>query len=145
MYIRPLTKNDIPACARILMDVYNNELWQCRWQQETAEKYLTDYLTAGKFLGFAAEENGALCGALFAHEKVWWNNSEIFIDEMFVTPPQQGQGIGRLLMDKVEETVKERSLAGITLSTNRFAPAPRFYERLGFADCPHVQFMAKEI
>ena len=144
MYIRPLTKNDIPACARILMDVYNNELWQCRWQQETAEKYLTDYLTAGKFLGFAAEENGALCGTLFAHEKVWWNNSEVFIEEMFVKPELQRKGYGSMLLQTVEAYVKEKGLAGLTLETNKYAPAPGFYRKNGFQDNEYVIVMYKE-
>ena len=74
--IRPLTLRDIPACAQILCDVYNNELWQCRWTAETAQAYLTDYLEASRFVGFGAEAEGALIGAVFAHEKIWWNNTD---------------------------------------------------------------------
>jgi GNAT superfamily N-acetyltransferase len=79
-----------------------------------------------------------------AHEKVWWNNSEVFIEEMFVLPKKQGQGIGSRLMDALWQYVTEHRLAGLTLSTNRYAPAPAFYRKHGFADCGHVLFMAKE-
>ena len=143
--IRPLTAADLPACAQILCDVYNNELWQCRWTAETAQAYLADYLEANRFVGFGAEVDGVLIGAVFAHEKLWWNNAEIFIDEMFVRPDCQGQGAGRALMTRLEEYVADKGLAGLTLATNRYAPAPDFYRRLGFSDCGHVLFMAKEV
>lgn len=143
--IRPLEKQDLPACAQILCQVYNNDLWQCRWSPETAEAYLADYAGANRFIGYAAEAEGVLIGAAFAHEKIWWNNTEVFIDEMFVLPSHQGRGAGRALMAQLEAYVAQRGLAGLTLSTNRYAPAPDFYRHLGFTDCGHVLFMAKEV
>lgn len=82
MHIRKLKPEDIPACAEIMCSVYNNELWQCRWSQETAARYLTDYTNMPKFVGYVLEEEGAIVGAIYAHEKVWWNNSEVFVEEM---------------------------------------------------------------
>ena len=142
--IRTLKKEDIPACAELLRSVYNNELWQCRWSRETAIEYLTDFFEMKKFLGYVIEENDEILGALFAHEKVWWNNSEVFIEEMFIRPDMQGKGLGSMLLGQVEAYVREKGLAGITLSTNRYAPAPHFYRKNGFTDCGHVLFMAKE-
>lgn len=145
MHIRPLTPADLPACAGILCAVYNNELWQCRWTQAVAEAYLNDVLQHRAFVGFVAVEESNIIGALFAHEKIWWNNAEVFIEEMFVRPDRQGQGVGSALMHAVEDYIRQHSLAGITLSTNRFAPAAGFYRRHGFTDCGHVLFMAREM
>ena len=83
MSIRKMNHEDIAACADILCSVYNNELWQCRWSKETAVEYLTDFFNMQKFVGYVLEEDGAIFGGLFAHEKVWWNNSEVFVEEMF--------------------------------------------------------------
>ena len=66
----------------------------CRWTKEVAESYLRDFFGHSKFVGYVAEEESAIIGGLFAHEKIWWNNSEVFIEEMFVTPEKQGCGIG---------------------------------------------------
>lgn len=142
--IRRMQKSDIPACAEILCAVYNNEMWQCRWTSETGNAYLEDYFTGNKFVGLVAEENGRLVGALFAHEKIWWNNSELFIDEMFVLPELQRNGCGSRLINAAEEYVKERGLAGITLCTNKYAPAPNFYHKNGFTDNEYIMFMYKE-
>ncbi len=143
--IRTLTNADIPACAEILCAVYNNELWQCRWTSKTARAYLEDYVRAEKFVGYIAEEQGRVAGALFAHEKIWWNNSELFIDEMFVLPEMQRNGLGSRLIGAASDHVKQRGLAGLTLSTNRYAPAPAFYRKNGFVDCEHILFMCKEL
>ena len=145
MIIRELKETDIPACADILCSVYNNELWMCRWTKEVAESYLRDFFGHSKFVGYVAEEDSVIIAGMFAHEKIWWNNSEVFVEEMFVTPKRQGCGIGTALLKEVEKYILEKQLAGITLSTNKYAPAPKFYEKNGFVSCEHVMFMAKEL
>lgn len=143
--IRKMRVSDIDHCAEILCSVYNNAMWQCRWDSDTAKAYLYDYFESKKFVGFTLEIDNKVCGAMFCHEKIWWNNSEIFIDEMFVRPDLQRKGYGSKLLETAAEYVKERGLAGFTLSTNRYAPAPQFYKKNGFADCEHILFMGKEI
>lgn len=143
--VRKMTASDIPFCAEILCSVYNNEMWQCRWTSETACAYLEDYYNAVKFAGFVIEENEKIIGAVFAHEKIWWNNSELFIDEMFILPELQRKGYGSMLIRAAEEYVSEHKLAGFTLTTNKYAPAPDFYRKNGFADCEHILFMCKEV
>lgn len=142
--IRKMEQTDLGRCAELLCAVYNNELWQCRWSHECARDYLADYFDAAKFVGYVIEGDEGVFGAIFAHEKIWWNNSEVFIDEMFILPELQGKGYGTALLSELEEYVKERGLAGFTLTTNRYAPAPKFYKKNGFADCEHILYMAKE-
>jgi aminoglycoside 6'-N-acetyltransferase I len=141
--IRPFIMEDIPACARIMMSVYNNETWQCRWSSSTAEAYLTDFLRARKFVGFVLVEDSKTIGAIFCHEKIWWNNNELFVDEMFILPEMQRKGYGTQLLQAAENYITENRLAGFTLSTNRFSPAPDFYKKNGFSNADHVLFMYK--
>jgi len=145
MIIRKLNQKDIPSCAEILKNVYNNALWQCRWDQETAECYLNDFFNMPKFIGYALEEDSTLCGAAFAREKIWWNNSEIYLEELFIRPDMQKKGFGKALLQKLEQDASANGWAGVTLSTNRYAPAAAFYKRNGYDVCEHVCFMAKEI
>ena len=51
----------------------------------------------------------------------------------------------KVLQKQVEGYIAEHGLAGMTLSTNKYAPAPKFYEKNGFGLCEHVIFMAKEM
>lgn len=142
--IRKMEKGDIAVCSDILSAVYNNELWGCRWTKEAGTAYLKDYFGAQKFVGFVIEEEGKILGAMFAHEKIWWNNSELYVDEMFVLPDKQRKGYGSMLISTAEEYIREKKLAGLTLCTNRYAPAPYFYRKNGFNDNEAIVFMYKE-
>ena len=102
------------------------------------------FFEAKKFVRYLICEAESVLGAVFAHEKIWWNNSEVFVEEMFVAPERQRSGLGTALLNEIEKYVREKKLAGITLSTNKYAPAPLFYEKNGFSSCEHVLFMAKE-
>ena len=86
-----------------------------------------------------------MAAAMFCREKVWWNNSELVMDELFVRPDCQRKGFGTALLEKAEEYVIEKGLAGITLATNRYAPAPAFYRKNGFSEYRHVLYMGKEV
>lgn len=143
--IREMKADDIISCADILCSVYNNELWQCRWSRETAIEYLTDIFRMQKFVGYVMEDDGTILGGVFAHEKVWWNNSEVVVEEIFIKPELQRKGYGAKLLKRVEEYIKEKGLAGITLLTNKYTPAPKFYRKNGFIDCEHILYMCKEV
>jgi len=145
MFIRKMEREDLAACADILCSVYNNEMWQCRWTKAVATEYLTDFFDMKKFVGYVLVDDQEIVGGIFAHEKVWWNNCEVFVEEMFIKLELQRGGYGSMLMRQIEQYVSEKGLAGITLSTNKYAPAPCFYRKNGFTDCEHVLFMAKEM
>lgn len=143
--IREMKLEDITACADILCSVYNNELWKCRWTPEVAPDYLTDYFNMEKFVGYVLEEGGEVLGGIFAHEKIWWNNTEVFVEEIFVKPEKQGNGYGSMLLQQVEKYIQEKGLAGMTLLTNKYAPAPKFYEKNGFGVSENIIYMYKEV
>ena len=143
--IREFMESDLTVCAEIMMEVYNNDLWQCNWSIEIAKSYLEDYVHGKKFLGYTMVVDNNIIGAIFTHEKIWWNNSEIFVDELFIAPAYQRQGYGAKLLQTVENYIKEHKLAGFTLLTNRYAPARAFYRNNGFEECDHVLYMGKAL
>ncbi|MBQ6003668.1 MAG: GNAT family N-acetyltransferase [Clostridia bacterium] len=56
---------------------------------------------------------------------------EIYVDELIVFKEYRGRGIGRRLMELVEEKFREEDLDNINLVTNEFQ-AVGFYEKIGF-------------
>ncbi|NLY89447.1 MAG: GNAT family N-acetyltransferase [Firmicutes bacterium] len=143
--IRRFEQSDLEPCAKIFMSVYNNEIWQNFWSFEKAKEYLKDITEFKKFIGFTLLVDNSIKGAILGREKTWWNNNEIFIEEMFVSPELQRQGYGTALLNAVECYIKEKGLAGFTLLTNRYTPAPNFYRKNGFCDGEHVLFMYKVV
>ncbi len=75
-----------------------------------------------------AYENGVLVGVL----ELTIQAGVMYIDELIVKQERQGNGIGKFLMQKVEEIAKEQKLHKIYLDTGKNWPAVKFYESLGY-------------
>ncbi|HUX83811.1 MAG TPA: GNAT family N-acetyltransferase [Chitinophagaceae bacterium] len=54
------------------------------------------------------------------------------LHKLYVLPSSQGSGIGKMLMDQVIGEAKTSLVTFLELNVNRFNPARKFYERLGF-------------
>jgi GNAT superfamily N-acetyltransferase len=112
--------------------------------EEAADKDLIDRVTGGLELTLPpgapaydprplrivlkAEQNGAIIGALTG-QSVWdW----LYVHLLWVDQTQQGEGLGRRLMQAAETEAEKRDCIGIWVSTYSFQ-APAFYEKLGYA------------
>lgn len=143
--IRDYIPSDLEACARLLIEAYNTEPWNNHWTMETATRYLSEFVSNDQFVGFVICKDDAVIGAMFAHRKTWWTNDELFLDELYIAPPLQRQGYGESLLEHAERYAKSQNLAGLTLLTNRYFPAKRFYEKHKYVLAGHVIYMYKEI
>jgi len=56
----------------------------------------------------------------------------MYIDEIIIAHDQQGKGIGKMLMEHVEEIATNDHLHKIYLDTGATWPAVKFYEALGY-------------
>jgi len=141
--IRKFDPVDLDSCTSVFMSAYNNEIWQCNWSFARAKEYIKEITDHKKFIGFTLLVDNAIKGAILCRERTCWNNNEIYVEELFVSPDVQRRGFGTALLRAVERYIKERGLAGFTLVTNRYTPAPDFYRKNGFCDGEHVLFMYK--
>ena len=74
-------------------------------------------------------ENDILVGTLTA-DILWdW----IYIDELWVDDSQRGKGLGKQLMNRVEEYAISNNLSGLWLWTQSWQAAS-FYKKLGFKE-----------
>lgn len=145
LVLKRIAEGDLRACADTLCAAYNKEPLPCRWEADTAEKYLRDYYEAKKFVGFALKIDGVLCGAVFCHEKIWRNSSGLFMDEIFVRPEYQRKGYGGMLLGEMKRYVEARGLAGFALIADCSAPETDFYRKNGFSAYDHILCMGLEI
>jgi len=71
------------------------------------------------------------CAALIATDEGWGE-----IKRMWVDPEARGQGIGRRLLEAIEEAARGRSLSHLRLETGiRQAEAIKLYSKFGFTEC----------
>ncbi len=145
MQIEYIKENNIPECAELLIKTFNREPWNDQWTSESAQRYLKEFFSFPRFVGFMIVEDGKVVGAAFCHEKTWWTKDELYIDEFYVSPDVQRKGYGKALLQYIEQYIKERSLSGFILLTNRNTPAARFYEKNGFKEINDMILMFKRV
>ncbi len=80
---------------------------------------------------FAAEENGKVEGfALYYIRYSTWKGQRMYLEDLIVTEKMRGQGIGKLLIEKLIEEAKEKNLSGIVWQVLEWnEPAINFYKK----------------
>lgn len=74
-----------------------------------------------------AEENDEIVGILIGYTAF----SEIYVEDLVVHKKFRNQGIGRMLLQKLEEHFEGQNYSNINLVTNEFQ-APDFYKKCGY-------------
>jgi GNAT superfamily N-acetyltransferase len=133
------------ACAELLMRTMNAPPWNEHWTQESAEKYLGEFAAGPRFIGFTLFAGGALAGASFCHAKTWQIYDELCIDEFYIAPERQGEGLGTRLIQFIEMYAAENELRGMVLLADWHTPAHAFYIKNGFEDSSRMAFMYKKL
>ena len=120
---------------------YNGEPWNGSWTLDSAAQYLEEFRAMPRSTTLVAVAPGGVVGAVYFHARTWQDTSEIFIDEFFIFPASQRQGIGRTLMAAVRDRATAEGMAALTLITDRDMPAFGFYAGLGFREGSTQVFM----
>ena len=60
------------------------------------------------------------------------------LHKIYVLPNQQGNGTGKMLLEHVINSIKEKDATALTLNVNRYNKARYFYEKQGFTIAEEV-------
>jgi GNAT superfamily N-acetyltransferase len=77
---------------------------------------------------FKAEEDGKILGTISGKHE----SGVVYVGTIIVAEKLRGKGVGRILMNKVEEYAKKMNAHKIWLNTGFDWPAGKFYESLGY-------------
>lgn len=61
------------------------------------------------------------------------NDAVYKLQKLYLLPELHNKGLGKVLMNAVEDKVKEEGGKTLELNVNRYNPARAFYERVGFS------------
>lgn len=82
-----------------------------------------------KFALLVKDSEGEIVGALQAYTAF----SEIYVDDIWVSPSARKNGLGRKLLHELENHFKDQGYNNINLVTSHFQ-APDFYKKCGFTE-----------
>jgi diamine N-acetyltransferase len=116
----PLTYGEIlsPAQLTYMLDAFYSDA-ALRTNIENGHEFL-----------LAEEADTALGFTSFEHQ--YQNTASTKIHKIYILPETQGKGIGKLLIDAIEQLAVTNESKSLLLNVNRFNKALTFYQKLGF-------------
>ncbi|MEA3018463.1 MAG: hypothetical protein QOI38_3185 [Sphingomonadales bacterium] len=134
---RPVEDDDLPFLAEVYISTRREEVAQTGWPAEQQDAFLrhqheaqhAHYMNAYRNAEFlVVERDGRAIGRLYLYESA----SEMRIVDIALLPEARGSGIGEAILRDIGEDVASRGKA-VAVHVEKFNPARRLYERLGFA------------
>jgi GNAT superfamily N-acetyltransferase len=143
--IQSITDQNLEECVSAYLKAYNAAPWNYNWSYDGAKKYLLEYVESKQFIGFAMYDEGKVVAALFAHQKTWWTNTQVMIDELFVSGEKQRMGYGKRLLNHFYDYAADNNINTVVLMTNKYMPSYNFYLKDDYIDTEQYVFMFKQI
>lgn len=133
MSFMKFSHEDLDESAKLYKEVFSEHPWNDEWLRlSKVKEYLKELIRNPVFSGYVVYQESELVAVCLGHSRSWWSGNEFFIDEFFVSSKYQGQGIGSLLMDYIENHPELKDIDSFQLLTNKTVPAKDFYKKNGF-------------
>jgi ribosomal protein S18 acetylase RimI-like enzyme len=149
--VREATIDEAPEIARLLRD-FNLEFEEPTPEIEELAKSVHRLLETDEITVLLAGDGPDGLSLLRLRPALWSKGLEAYLQELYVVPELRGQGIGRALLQRTIELVRERGADGIDLNTGETDTAARgLYESMGFTnreggpDGPSMLFYEREL
>jgi ribosomal protein S18 acetylase RimI-like enzyme len=130
--IRRAEKGDVPAIKRLMRS--EPGFWQDCWREDAVERGLA----ASDGIAFVCEEAGQIVGFACAHDLGY----RAYLSELIASRSCRRQGIGRKLVERVQQELTARGCA--ILIADAFRDAEEFYRSLGWEE-PDVILLRKRL
>jgi ribosomal protein S18 acetylase RimI-like enzyme len=136
--LRPETDADLPFLARLYASTREEELAPVPWSAEEKQAFLASqfqaqrhhYRTHYSDSAFdVIEERGAPAGRLYLQVR----QTQLHIIDIALLPDWRRRGIGTAILQALQEAGRSCGM-GVGIMVEKFNPALRLYQRLGFTD-----------
>lgn len=133
--IEPARKADMGDCARILMDIYNNNVLNEGWTIKSATTLCEYHFAHQPDLFFVVKRAGEIVGFTFSYIKPWADGNHLCVEEIAVEKSARAGGTAQeLVTELVRVAMNKYQIAkvdGTTFEDETGMPF-KIYKWLGF-------------
>lgn len=127
-------KNDIEKLIPSFIKAFNDGEWKQKWTDATTKISLENIFSFPNFYGLVAKKEGETVGAILGHIQTFNDVKTYYIDELFIDPSYQKQGIAKKLYQKTIKDLRREGVTGSFFTTLRNSAAYDFYVSQGAID-----------
>lgn len=141
MRIRKAKKEDFKEIAEILMKESSKKPYNEKYTLETTLKAINKF--AKDELYIATNEKEII--GFIASNITTDNKKKACIEELWLRPIYQGKGIGKSLVQFIEEKYKKKGVNIIRLVSKKNSKAFGFYKKIKYKEYKELVFMEKKL
>ena len=140
-----LNESYLSQMADLYREAFSGEPWNDDWSDTNQlNEYMKDISKGYNALNYGLMIDGILVGMSVGKISHWWEGTNYNIEELCIAPSYQGQGIGSEFLELIEQSAREKGIAGIFLQTDNDMPSYRFYHKNGYKDLDkHISLYKK--
>lgn len=143
MRIRRATKKDIKEIAKLMLEEFSKPPFKEKTAINSIIKSLNFYFRIGK--SFIAIKDEKIVEIVVFKVEQWWEGPIILIEDLAVKEDFKKQGIGKHIIDNVEDYAKKIKAKAICLTTHKESSAVKFYTKQGYKIEKNALFMRKKV
>ena len=143
MNIRSATKKDILEIAKLMLGEFKKPPFNEKTSINTVLKSLNFYFKIGQVYVAIVEKE--IVGVLVFKIEQYWEGPVIIIEDLAVREQFKKQGIGKMLMERIESYAKKNKLKRILFKTHKKSPAVQFYHKIGYKPGKDIIHFEKKI
>ena len=142
MKIRKANEKDVEDMAKLIINGFSKYPYHDKWTKKEAKDSVKSDLIRGK--GYVAEERKKIVGFIVITKEIS-GKIYLFIENLVVDIDYQRKGIGKKLVDFIEEKQRKKGEVIISLSANKKSTAYKFYKKLGYKENKFNVNMSKKL
>ena len=127
------------------IETFADEPWNEVWEYDWVLKRLRWVESVPNFIGKIVLDGDKVIGALLGYAKPFRGRLDFEILELFVLPDFQGKGLGRKLVEELEQSLTSDEHGVVHLLTSRDSSSEKFYEKLNYERNDRLCFMVHRL